>query len=335
MFFLKFILSILIILINFNSILKAETLTFPTNLVANTTGFVLLSTSGTTPTISGYSGTLLFSAVASAGNIKVTDTSNVLKAAGYCGYASDASAEPTDCSGNSLTEVGFRGSQSDINTAIATLSFKGDGSTGSPTITVSVTPAGTNYFSENGHYYEIVSSTDITWTAAKTAAEASTLYGLTGYLVTITSAAENSFLANKINANAWIGGSDDGDYTSNSHAQTEGTWEWVSGPENGKTFFCQLENVGSKGSLAAHEDCSVHSDTTYQNWATNEPNDWPDSTPSQEDYAHIRGNGKWNDYKVDQGVDFGKEDWRYFFSSKNFSGIKVVLGLYEAVHFYV
>ena len=93
MFFLKFILSILIILINFNSILKAETLTFPTNLVANTTGFVLLSTSGTTPTISGYSGTLLFSAVASAGNIKVTDTSNVLKAAGYCGYASDASAE--------------------------------------------------------------------------------------------------------------------------------------------------------------------------------------------------------------------------------------------------
>ena len=304
MFFLKFILSILIILINFNSILKAETLTFPTNLVANTTDFILLSSSGTTPSISGYSGTLLFSAVASAGNIKVTDTSNVLKAAGYCGYASDASAEPTDCSGNSLTEVGFRGSQSDINTAIATLSFKGDGSTGSPTITVSVTPAGTNYFSENGHYYEIVSSTDITWTAAKTAAEASTLYGLTGYLVTITSAAENSFLANKINANAWIGGSDDGDYTSNSHSQTEGTWEWVSGPENGKTFTCQLANVGNKGSLAADEDCSVHSDTTYQNWATNEPNDWPDSTPSQEDYAHIRANGKWNDYKVDQGVDF-------------------------------
>ena len=94
MFFLKFILSTLIILININSISKAETLTFPTNLVANTTGFVLLSTSGTTPLISGYSGTLLFSAVASAGNIKVTDTSNVLKATGYCGYTSDASAEP-------------------------------------------------------------------------------------------------------------------------------------------------------------------------------------------------------------------------------------------------
>ena len=39
------------------------------------------------------------------------------------------------------------------------LSFKGDGSTGSPTITVSITPAGTNYFSGTGHYYEIVNST--------------------------------------------------------------------------------------------------------------------------------------------------------------------------------
>ena len=41
MFFLKLILSTLIILININSISKAETLTFPTNLVANTTNFVL------------------------------------------------------------------------------------------------------------------------------------------------------------------------------------------------------------------------------------------------------------------------------------------------------
>ena len=67
----------------------------------------------------------------------VTTTSNLLRASGYCGYTTDASSEPTNCSGNSLTEVGFRGTQDDINVAIATLSFKGDGSTGSPTITVS------------------------------------------------------------------------------------------------------------------------------------------------------------------------------------------------------
>ena len=306
MFFVKFILSILIILINFNSILKAETLTFPTNLVANTTDFILLSTSGTTPSISGYSGTLLFSATATAGNIKVTDTSNLLKAAGYCGYTADASAEPSDCSGNSLSEVGFRGSQDDINTAIATLSFKGDGSTGSPSITVSVTPAGTNYSSVTGHYYEIVQSNGIDWDDAKTAAEASTLYGLTGYLVTITSAAENSFVSSKINKNAWMGASDNSSYTSNTHATTEGTWEWVTGPENGKTFTCQPAGQG-RGAVAAHEDCEVHSDTTYENWANQEPNDCCKSgtgNQGEEDYLHIKANGKWNDYDIDTTVNY-------------------------------
>ena len=306
MFFLKFILSTLIILININSISKAETLTFPTNLVANTTNFVLLSTSGTTPAISGYSGTLLFAATASAGNIKVTDTSNVLKAAGYCGYTSDASAEPTDCSGNSLTEIGFRGSQDDINNVIATLSFKGDGSTGSPSITVSVTPAGTNYFSGNGHYYEVVQSNGIDWDDAKTAAEASTLYGLTGYLVTITSSAENDFVSSKVNQNAWMGASDDSNYTSNTHATTEGTWEWVSGPENGKTMTCQPAGQG-RGAVAAHEDCTVHSDTTYENWANNEPNDCCKSgteNQGEEDYLHIKTNGQWNDFDVDTNVNF-------------------------------
>ncbi len=303
MFFLKLILSTLIILININSISKAETLTFPTNLVANTTDFVLLSTSGTTPSISGYSGTLLFSAVASAGNIKVTDTSNVLKAAGYCGYTADASAEPTDCSGNSLTEVGFRGSQDDINNVIATLSFKGDGSTGSPSLTVSVTPAGTNYFSGNGHYYEVVQSNEIRWDDAKTAAEASTLYGLTGYLVTITSSAENDFISSKINKNAWMGASDDETYTSNTHAEAEGTWEWVSGPENGKTMTCQV--AGNRNSVAAHDDCSVHSDTTYENWHNDvEPNDCCAEAKYEENFLHLKSGGTWNDFAIDDTVNF-------------------------------
>ena len=66
-----------------------------------------MSTSGTTPSISGFTGTLLVTIVASSGNVKVTTTSNLLKASGYCGYTSDASSEPTDCSGNSLDEVGL------------------------------------------------------------------------------------------------------------------------------------------------------------------------------------------------------------------------------------
>ena len=297
------VLGFFLLLISFKSEKAfAGTVTMPSTLTTDTTDFVLLSSSGTTPSISGYTGTLLVSAVASDGNVKITTTSNLLRAAGYCGYSSDASSEPTSCSGSSLTEVGFRGTQDNINTALATLSFKGDGTAGSPTITVSVTPAGTNYYSGNGHYYEVVNET-VTWTAAKAAAEASTLYGLTGYLVTITSAAENTFVSSKISADAWIGASDDGNYTSNTHATTEGTWEWVSGPENGKTFTCQPSGQG-KQAVAAHSDCEVHSDTSYENWAANEPNDWPDEDIGQEDYGHIRSNGAWNDYANNQTVNY-------------------------------
>ena len=128
----------------------------PESLTTDTTDFVLLSSSGVTPSISGYnaSDTFLVSAVASAGNIKITTTSNTDQAAGYCGYTSDGSSAPVQCTGSSLTEIGFRGTQSSINAALATLSFKGDGSTGA-TITVSVTPAGNNYNSANGHYYQV------------------------------------------------------------------------------------------------------------------------------------------------------------------------------------
>ena len=182
----RIVLNLILILISFNSERAfAGTVTMPSTLTADTTDFVLLSSSGTTPSISGYTGDLLVSAVASDGNIKVTTVTSLKQAAGYCSYSSDSSTVPSNCTGSSLTEIGFRGTQDDINNALATLSFKGDGVAGSPTITVAVTPAGTNYFSGNGHYYELVSGT-INWEDAKTAAEASTYLGLTGYLVTIT-----------------------------------------------------------------------------------------------------------------------------------------------------
>ena len=211
--------------------------TMPSSLTADTTDFVLLSDSGTAPSISGFDGTLLVTATASAGNVKITTTSNTLRASGYCGYSADADSEASDCSGNSLTEIGFRGTQANINTALATLSFKGDGAEGSPTITLAVTPAGTNYYSGTGHYYEVVSATK-TWSQAKALAAASTYEGLTGYLVTITSAGENAFIKAKVNANSWIGASDDNNETTGT--TVEGHWQWVTGPEAGKTFFVMI-----------------------------------------------------------------------------------------------
>ena len=271
----------------------------PTSLTTDTTDFVLLSSSGVTPSISGYSGTLLVSATASAGNIKITNTTSINSANGYCGY-NDNTSTPVQCTGSSLTEVGFRGTQANINNALATLSFKGDGSTGT-TITVSVTPAGNNYNPANGHYYQLVASSSVNWATAKTAAEASTYEGLTGYLVTVTSESENNFLKSKISTNTWIGASDNSTYTSTSYSAgqpTEGTWQWVSGPENGKTFHCQVEVLNGDDDVkapAASNECSVATGYSYNNWLTDEPNDHSSATVGEENCAHLKSDGKWND----------------------------------------
>tara|TARA_B110001452_G_scaffold20706_1_gene16656 strand:- start:163 stop:2280 length:2118 start_codon:yes stop_codon:yes gene_type:complete len=271
----------------------------PSTLTADTSSFVLLSDSGTTPSISGYSGTLLVSAVASAGNIKITTTSNILKASGYCGYDSDGEASdgaPTNCAGNSLTEVGFRGTQANINAALATLSFKGNGSTGSPTITVSVTATGTNYNSTNGHYYKVVNhGSNITWSAAKTAAEASTLNGLTGYLASITSFEENSFIDDKAGVNAWLGGTDAG---------VEGCWKWSGGPDDGKIYTSGNFGAGAVSGCVVDTGYEVSTDPDSGagefGWANNEPND----NSTGEDRLHIKTNGTWNDFKNDASVTY-------------------------------
>lgn len=88
-------------------------------------------------------------------------------------------------------------------------------------------------FTVNGtkHYYEFVDSANINWTSARSAAAAKSLYGLTGYLATITTQAENDFIINKFRTSSggmpkgWLGGSD---------SASEGTWRWVTGPEAGQ-----------------------------------------------------------------------------------------------------
>ena len=285
-----FIKAFLALILVWPSYSFAGSVTMPTSLVADTSSFVTLSDSGTTPSISDYTGTLLVSVTASDGNIKVTTTTNLKRAKGYCGYTADNDNEPTDCTGNSLTEIGFRGTQDDINTALATLAFKGDGTTGSPTITLSVTPAGSLYNTANGHYYKVVNhGGDITWSAAKTAAEASTLNGLSGYLASITTKEENDFIFSKAGQNAWLGGVDTG---------TEGCWKWSGGPDDGKIFT-------NDGGVA---NCVVDSGyTVYEKpfgdgefgWNSNEPNN-----SGNEDYLHMRGDGSWNDYAQTTSVEY-------------------------------
>lgn len=87
----------------------------------------------------------------------------------------------------------------------------------------------------NDHWYEVIwpDLGKIKWTTANSLASSSTHLGQTGYLATITSAGEQTFL-NDLNAayataspfhnstyvRAWLGGTD---------SATEGSWEWTTG----------------------------------------------------------------------------------------------------------
>jgi VCBS repeat-containing protein len=126
-------------------------------------------------------------------------------------------------------------------------------------------------FSGNGHYYEFVSDAGIEWADAKAAAEARTFLGMQGYLVTVTSAEENAFVASKLAGEGWMGASD---------ATTEGAWYWVTGPEAGTKFW----QGTSTGTVVGDQ---------YNNWASGEPND----SGSNEDHAHFLSGGTWNDYR--------------------------------------
>jgi len=94
----------------------------------------------------------------------------------------------------------------------------------------------------NGHWYEaVVAASDISWTDAKAAAEASLLDGVAGHLVTITSSAENNFVYSLIAGNPtmwhfvprfslngpWLGLYQD---TSDpAYSEPAGAWKWVTG----------------------------------------------------------------------------------------------------------
>lgn len=121
-------------------------------------------------------------------------------------------------------------------------------------------------WSGNGHYYEQISGS-YNWNTARTAAAALSFNGMRGYLATITSAAENSFLAALAGTDVWIGGSD---------TQEEGTWKWVDGPEAGQTFYVEGAAV----------------QPGYSSWAPGEPNGFTGENSLQFYYSR----GIWNDH---------------------------------------
>jgi uncharacterized repeat protein (TIGR02543 family) len=194
------------------------------------------------------------------------------------------------------TKLGFKGTYAQVAAALASLTW--NPATGSGNISMRIGIAsmpGTSEFyydANSGHYYKYVSSA-LAWVDARTASEATTLFGLRGYLAEVNSEAENFFIGRETTAtNVWIGASD---------RTVEGTWIW----DGATATYPKPAGSGTNSGRSA----------TFHSWANGEPNDWPwhgPSKPEREDCAVTNWQGKigmWNDWPclVSQGylIEFG------------------------------
>ena len=143
------------------------------------------------------------------------------------------------------------------------------------------------------HYYQFVMNQYV-WTNAINNAASKRLFGLKGYLATITSAAENNFIKVKLLKDGWIGGSDSVTYVNAalgtnvfaSQAAVEGKWYWVTGPEKGTPI-----SSGNNRPVAVAD--------AFTNWEANEPNNRQNiiNPLIKEHFMHFYAQkGVWNDF---------------------------------------
>ena len=237
--------------------------------------------------ISGYSNAsqpLLVSVSTTIGSLSMTQTSGLTLSYGYSTF-----------SGSSFS---FVGNQAAVQAGLATLTLTDSGTTGTTSVAVTVTgnQTGIAYLPATGHYYQYVPSTNITWTAAQTAAAGLTFAGQSGYLASIPSATVNSFIQAHLPggaSNVWAGGMSI-DYPSGLPGNTSihRVWSWQNGPL-AATPFTECTNISTT---------CVHSNDTgdYYDWNTGEPNNSGYSATtsgSGEHYLEINylGNAVWND----------------------------------------
>lgn len=189
-------------------------------------------------------------------------------------------------------EISFRGTYAQVSAGLATLRFSAPQTSGTPSLSITVTEQGQDssnlyFWPEGNRYYKFVTRSVISWSEAEAAARSveNQLFGMTGYLATITSSEENAFIAQKTTAaNVWIGAAK----VSTTDEIAGRTWEWKTGPEAGEDFFLQTTG-GSGGTTLPGK---------YSSWQSGEPNGSWSSSSWSEAYAVTNWQsapGKWND----------------------------------------
>lgn len=141
-----------------------------------------------------------------------------------------------------------------------------------------VTTGNARPFWGNGHYY-VFTKESASWEDSRSR---SNVYldklDTYGYLATVTSADENSFITNysyngsKTPNSGFLSGTDYQGYS----PASEGTWTWQSGPEQGKIFRSNGTNQ------------------MYANWNSGEPNN-----KSNQDFLQLYTSGYWDDVDPD------------------------------------
>ena len=254
----------------------------------NTTGFVDIC--GSSCVVSGYTSETLKTeitlATSGSGYLKLSSTSGITTApAGY------TTAEWT---GSTSVKIGFIANQTTTNTILSGLQYKSlvGSSTRTVNIATSVYTANEAYNSATGHFYEVITSSNISWENARCRAKwgdtssyaggvfsysddkctnkttRRSKYGMRGYLANITSLDEHKFLQSYMTAGTqgWIGGSD---YTGDAN---DGIWRWFDGPESGQVFYVQTVR-GAYTSLSSQRvDKVIDGRTMFNYFSDGEPN---------------------------------------------------------------
>ncbi|MCX5682219.1 MAG: lectin-like protein, partial [Planctomycetota bacterium] len=132
--------------------------------------------------------------------------------------------------------------------------------------------------------YQVVNISG-TWLSAYNAAKTMTYAGKTGHLVSITSAAENSFVQNLLTTGSWIGLADSATYATG--ALEGGNTSALPLPTDGTAPVSGQRGYGFKWVTAEN--------ATYQNWANGSPDDG-NGTGTQ-DGAAMAIDGSWTDEK--------------------------------------